>query len=67
LDALECEIRCHQKGMSEALALAAYKNSELFSYSFDRLTRAVGGLLERAVATGEIRVVMTTARRGRER
>ena len=44
-----------KKGMSEALALAAYKNSELFSYSFDRLTRAVGGLLERAVATGEIR------------
>jgi AcrR family transcriptional regulator len=44
-----------KKGMSEALALAAYKNSELFSYSFDRLTRAVGGLLERAVAAGEIR------------
>jgi AcrR family transcriptional regulator len=44
-----------KKGMSAALALAAYKNSELFSYSFDRLTRAVGGLLDRAVATGEIR------------
>jgi AcrR family transcriptional regulator len=44
-----------KKGMSAALALAAYKNSELFSYSFDRLTQAVGGLLERAVATGEIR------------
>src|ERR1700736_4812613 len=44
-----------KKGMSAALALAAYKNSELFSYSFDRLTRAVGGLLERAVAAGEIR------------
>jgi AcrR family transcriptional regulator len=44
-----------KKGMSEALALAAYKNSELFSYSFNQLTRAVGGLLERAVATGEIR------------
>jgi AcrR family transcriptional regulator len=42
-------------GMSAALALAAYKNSELFSYSFDRLTQAVGGLLERAIATGEIR------------
>jgi hypothetical protein len=41
--------------MSAALALAAYKNSELFSYSFDRLTRAVGGLLDRAIAAGEIR------------
>lgn len=44
-----------KKGMSAALALAAYKNSELFSYSFDRLTRAVGGLLDRAVAAREIR------------
>ena len=44
-----------KKGMSEALALAAYKNSELFSSSFDRLTQAVGGLLDRAVAAGEIR------------
>jgi len=44
-----------KKGMSEALALAAYKNSELFSYSFDRLTHAVAGLLDRAIATGEIR------------
>ena len=44
-----------KKGMSAALALAAYSNSELASYSFDRLTRAVGGLLERAIATGEIR------------
>jgi AcrR family transcriptional regulator len=44
-----------KKGMSTALALAAYKNSDLFSYSFDRLTRAAGGLLEQAIATGEIR------------
>src|SRR5258708_31040349 len=44
-----------KKGMSAALALVAYKNSELLSYSFDRLTRAVGGLLDRAMATGEIR------------
>jgi AcrR family transcriptional regulator len=44
-----------KKGMSAALALAAYTNSELYSYSFERLTRAVGGLLERAVAAGEIR------------
>jgi AcrR family transcriptional regulator len=44
-----------KKGMLQALALAVDKNSELFAYSFDRLTRAVGGLLERAVAAGEIR------------
>jgi AcrR family transcriptional regulator len=44
-----------KKGMSVALALAAYKNSELFSYSFERLTRAVGALLDRAIAAGEIR------------
>ena len=44
-----------KKGMSAALALAAYKNSKLFSYSFDQLTRAVGALLDRAIASGEIR------------
>jgi AcrR family transcriptional regulator len=44
-----------KKGMTAALALAAYKNSELYSYSFDRLTRAVRSLLDRAIATGEIR------------
>jgi AcrR family transcriptional regulator len=44
-----------KKGMSAALALAAYKNSDLYSYSFDRLTQAVGGLLDRAIAAGEIR------------
>ena len=30
-------------------------SSELTAYSFDRLTRAVGTLLDRAVAAGEIR------------
>jgi AcrR family transcriptional regulator len=44
-----------KKGMTAALALAAYKPSELYSYSFDALTRAVGGLLDRAIAAGEIR------------
>jgi AcrR family transcriptional regulator len=44
-----------KKGMSAALALAAYKNPELYSYSFDRLTQAVRGLLDRAIATGDIR------------
>lgn len=44
-----------KKGMSEALALAAYKNSELYSYSFDQLTRAARGLLDRAIAAGDVR------------
>jgi AcrR family transcriptional regulator len=44
-----------KKGMSAALALATDKHSELFSYSFDRLTRAVSALLDRAIAAGEIR------------
>jgi AcrR family transcriptional regulator len=44
-----------KKGMSAALALAAYKPSELTAYSFDRLTKAIGALLDRAAAAGEIR------------
>ena len=44
-----------KKGMSKALALAAHSTSELYAYSFDRLTKAVGALLDRAVAAGEIR------------
>jgi len=44
-----------KKGMSAALALAAQASSELAAYSFDRLTRAVGLLLDRAIAAGEIR------------
>jgi AcrR family transcriptional regulator len=44
-----------KKGMSTALALAWNKSSELSAYSFDRLTKAVGALLDRAVAAGEIR------------
>lgn len=44
-----------KKGMVAALALAAYANSELYAFSFDRLTRAAGGLLDRAIAAGEIR------------
>lgn len=44
-----------KKGMSAALALAAYKNPELLSYSHERLTQAVGGLLDRAIVTREIR------------
>jgi len=44
-----------KKGMSAALALAAHKTSELSAYSSDRLTKAVGALLDRAVAAGAIR------------
>jgi AcrR family transcriptional regulator len=44
-----------KKGMSAALALAMHGSSELSAYSFERLTKAVGALLDRAVATGEIR------------
>src|SRR5437667_2668758 len=44
-----------KKGMSAALALAAQANSELMAFSYDRLTKAVGALLDRAVKAGEIR------------
>jgi AcrR family transcriptional regulator len=44
-----------KKGMSAALAFAVSKDSDLFSYSSDLLTRAVGGLLNRAGTAGEIR------------
>jgi len=44
-----------KKGMSAALALAAHRPSELAAYSFDRLSKAVGTLLDRAIAAGEIR------------
>lgn len=44
-----------KKGMATALALAAHKPPDLMAYSFERLTKAVGLLLERAVAAGEIR------------
>jgi AcrR family transcriptional regulator len=44
-----------KKGMAAALALAAQGSSELHAHSFDRLTKAVGALLDRAVASGDIR------------
>jgi AcrR family transcriptional regulator len=44
-----------KKGMVAALALAAHGSSDLAAYSLDRLTRALGDLLQRAVAAGEIR------------
>jgi AcrR family transcriptional regulator len=44
-----------KKGMAAALATAAHGSSDLVAYSLDRLTGAVGELLQRAVAAGEIR------------
>src|SRR6266853_2028817 len=44
-----------KKGMSAALALAVHGSSDLAAFTFDRLTKAVGALLYRAIAAGEIR------------
>jgi AcrR family transcriptional regulator len=44
-----------KKGMSAALAVATHASSDLTVYSLQRLTRAVGDLMQRAVAAGEIR------------
>jgi len=44
-----------KKGMATALAVAAHGLPDLQSFSFARLTRAAGVLLERAVKAGEIR------------
>jgi AcrR family transcriptional regulator len=49
------EFMATKKGMAAALAMAAHGSSELVAYSLDRLTHAVGELLERAVAAQEIR------------
>jgi len=45
-----------KKGMLAALSLAAQAPpSELYAYSFDRLTTALDGILKRAVAAGQMR------------
>jgi AcrR family transcriptional regulator len=44
-----------KKGMVAALALSAHSPSELYAYSFERLTKAVGALLDRAIEAGEMR------------
>jgi AcrR family transcriptional regulator len=49
------ELVATKKGMMAALALVAHSPSELYAFSFDRLTKAVGALLDHAVAAGEIR------------
>ena len=49
------EFMATKKGMAAALAMAAHGSSELVAYSLDRLTGAVGQLLQHAAAAGEIR------------
>jgi Tetracyclin repressor-like, C-terminal domain len=49
------EFMATKKGMATALAMAAQGSPDLVAYSIDQLTRAVGELLQRAVAAGEIR------------
>ncbi len=44
-----------KKGMMAALELAVHGSSDLYAHTFERLTKAVGGLLDRAVAAGVIR------------
>ena len=44
-----------KKGMAAALALGAPRSPELAAYLFERLTKALGLLLDRATAAGEIR------------
>lgn len=44
-----------KKGMSAALALVAHSSPDLMAFTFDRLTRAIGVLLDRAVEAGEMR------------
>lgn len=44
-----------KKGMSAALALTFQSSSELAAFSMDRLTKAIGSLLDRAVAAGAMR------------
>src|SRR5215475_474968 len=48
-----------KKGMLAALALAAQSRPKLYAYSFERLTKAIGSLLDRAVAAGDIRQDIT--------
>lgn len=44
-----------KKGMLAALALTVHGSSELYAHTFEKLTMAIGTLLNRAVAAGEIR------------
>ena len=51
----DIELVATKKGMAAALALAVRGPSELYAESLERLAKAVGVLLDRAVAAGEIR------------
>ncbi len=51
-----------KKGMATALALAAGPPSELTAFSFERLTKAIHMLLQRAVAAGEVRAEASVVR-----
>lgn len=44
-----------KKGMIEGLQLVAHGSTELKAYSFERMTGAIGLLLDRAAAAGKIR------------
>jgi AcrR family transcriptional regulator len=49
------ELVATKKGMLAALALTVHGSSELYAHTFARLTKAVGALLDRAIAADEIR------------
>ncbi|HXM15563.1 MAG TPA: TetR/AcrR family transcriptional regulator [Candidatus Eremiobacteraceae bacterium] len=51
----DIELVATKKGMSAALALTINSSSKLHADSLERLAKAVGVLLDRAVAAGEIR------------
>jgi AcrR family transcriptional regulator len=48
-----------KKGMLAALSLAAHAPSELYAYSFEHLTKAVGLVLQRAVTARQVRADIT--------
>jgi AcrR family transcriptional regulator len=48
-----------KKGMLAALALAADGRSDLYAYSAERLSKAIGTLLQRATKAGQIRADIT--------
>ncbi|WP_315833732.1 TetR/AcrR family transcriptional regulator [Bradyrhizobium prioriisuperbiae] len=48
-----------KKGMVEGLQIVAHGSTELKAYSFERLTGAIGLLLDRGVAVGEFRSDIT--------
>ncbi len=60
-EALHCWLRSNvefvatKRGMATALALAAHRPSELIAFSFERLSKVMGALLDRAVAAGQVR------------